>query len=124
MVMGPTPFTENKGDNRETPWKRAGSSGRPRKRSSKGPEARASDEITPPGDDVWYGRNWPGSDGSAATRTRQGAGVHCEAGARARRRANDALREWSEGAMDGFPPPSSAEGEPGKPPRRCLPDRP
>ena len=48
--------------------------------------------------DVGYENNWLATDDSVATTTRRAAGLGCEAEARAGRRVNDALREWSEEA--------------------------
>ena len=47
--------------------------------------------------DAEYESSWLGSDDSAATRTNQGPGWHCEGAARVTARGDDALREWSEG---------------------------
>src|SRR5581483_3553617 len=127
-------FKKNNRDNKDTSWKSAGSAGITgtlpgnmqgpqggRARGDRGGRgARAGSQITLPGDDVWYGRNWPDFGGSAATRTRREAGARCETEARARTRAKDAPREWSEGAMGRFPPARQARFEVSELPRSSL----
>jgi hypothetical protein len=81
-------------------------------------------EVISPQHGVWYGSSWLGSDGSAATRTNPEPARHCEAGARASRPANDALRAWSEGAGGRFPHTMEARFEAKALPRRWQPELP